>query len=450
MSGAPAATPSIAEAALADERPRTDVLRQFAWWGAAATAVITPVFVSRTSLDIFAVPKELVLRGGGLIVLAALLVRAIFAPRALFADLRAHRATAMLAAAAVIWTAIATVFSTNQLLSAWTLLRVVLCAAIAIAAVIGVARQRFETIYLLFPPAILNVIVLVGQERQLFDPIYPPHMRWLRSGLIGNPNWNGTYLLVPALAALALVVCTRTRRALHVALALILAIGLLAAQSVTALGAYAVGAVAIGAMYSWKRAAAICLLAALAVGAMVMVYPPARRRAQIMREAVAARDINWLTSSRMTAYATAVQMFFDRPLVGVGPGCYALHYFTYKIRAEAEHPQLRQALDRQSNFGEAHNDHLEIMAVTGLPGYAILAAVLIFVARRSWLVRKTRRLVVEEALRHAFVYAFAFPLAAATAVLMLAQFPLELAASTVTLLAAAAFCVGWSDDVEAA
>jgi O-antigen ligase len=165
-----------------------------------------------------------------------------------------------------------------------------------------------------------------------------------------------------------------------------------------------------------------------------------------MREAVAARDINWLTSSRMTAYATALQMFFDRPLVGVGPGCYALHYFNYKIRAEAEHPQLRQAFDRQSNFGEAHNDHLEIMAVTGLPGYAILVAVLIFVARRSWLVRKTRL----DSPRHSFVYAFSFPLVAATAVLMLAQFPLELAASTVTLLAAAAFCIGWSGDVEAA
>jgi O-antigen ligase len=446
MSGTPAAAPSIAEAALADERPRVDVLRQAAWWTAAATAVITPVFVSKASLDMFAAPKELVLRAGGILVLLALILRAIYAHRSLLADLRAHRVTAILAGAAVVWTGVATIFSTNQLLSAWTLLRVALCAAIAVAAVIGVARRRFETLYLLFLPAILNVIVLIGQERQLFDPIYPPHMRWLRSGLIGNPNWIGTYLLVPALAALALVFCTPKRRALHVALAVFLALGLVAAQSVTAIGAYAVGAVAIGAMYSWKRAAAICILAALALGAVVMLYPPARRRAQTFRDAAAARDVNWLTSSRMTAYAAALEMFLDRPLVGMGPGCYALHYFTYKIEVEAEHPQLQQSFDRQSNFGEAHNDHLEIMAVTGLPGYAILAVVLIVVGRRSWLVRKTRR----DSARHAFVYACSFPLAAATAVLMLAQFPLELAASTATLLVAAAFCVGWSDDVEAA
>jgi O-antigen ligase len=446
MSGTPAATPSIAEAALADERPRTDVLRQFAWWAATATAVITPVFVSKTSLDMFAAPKELVLRAGGIVVLAALLLRAIYAHRALLIDLRAHRTTAILAGAAVLWTGIATIFSTNHVLSAWTLLRVALCAAIAIAAVIGAARQRFETIYLLFLPAILNVIVLIGQERQLFDPIYPPHMRWLRSALIGNPNWIGTYLLAPALAALALVVCTRKRRALHIALALVLAIGLVAAQSVAALGAYAVGAVAIGAMYSWKRAAAICILAALAVGIVVMAYPPARRRANVFREAAAARDVNWLTSSRMTAYAAALEMFLDRPLVGIGPGCFALHYFTYKIKVEAEHPSLRQSFDRQSNFGEAHNDHLETLAVAGLPAYAILAAVLLFVGRRSWQVRKTRR----DSPRHSFVYAYSFPLAAATAVVMLAQFPLELATPTVTLLAAAAFCIGWSDDVEAA
>ena len=129
-------------------------------------------------------------------------------------------------------------------------------------------------------------------------------------------------------------------------------------------------------------------------------------------------------------------------MTGVGPGCYALQYFKYKIQVEAKHPLLRESAERRVNFGEAHNDHLQLMAVSGAPGYSLFAAILIFVASRFWPVRRKRH----ESPQASFVYAFSCALIIGTGVAMLAQFPLERAAPTVTLLYAAAICVGWSGD----
>lgn len=424
------------------ERGRTDVLRRLAWWLATAVAVATPLFISLESLDAFYEPKELLLRGGGIFVLAILLMRILFAPRQFLKDLRAHRHAATLIAMVVAWTAVATALSTNTLLSSFTLLRVFLCAVIALAALIGMRSERFEVVYLLIAPGVVNAFLVIAQERMIWNPIFPLAERPIRTGLIGNPNVLGTYLLIPALAAVALIFAARKRRLLHIVIATCLMAGIVATQSVTAIGAFGVGVIAVAAVYSWRRAAIACLFTGILISAVVAFYAPAKNRATTFLDAVVARDYNQLSSARLTAYATALAMFRDHPLTGVGPGCFALHYFKYKIHVEAEHPALRNASERPFNFGEAHNDHLEIMAVTGAPGYALLAAILIFVGSRFRLVREQRY----GSVRASFVYAFSFALAAGLGVAMLAQFPLERAASTVTLLFAAAICVGWSGD----
>jgi O-antigen ligase len=87
-----------------------------------------------------------------------------------------------------------------------------------------------------------------------------------------------------------------------------------------------------------------------------------------------------------------------------------------------------------------HNDHLEILAESGLPGYVLYLVSLAGLASISF-----RRRDGPESERRRFARLFALPFAAAFATVTLAQFPLQLAATAVTSLFLAAICVAWSE-----
>ena len=89
------------------------------------------------------------------------------------------------------------------------------------------------------------------------------------------------------------------------------------------------------------------------------------------------------------------------------------------------------------NFGETHSDHLQTLAVSGAPGLLLLLGSLFFLARLS-----LPRGGDDE--RKRFVRFTAMPLAAGSATMMIAGFPLELAASTMAMLYASAICCAWS------
>ena len=83
------------------------------------------------------------------------------------------------------------------------------------------------------------------------------------------------------------------------------------------------------------------------------------------------------------------------------------------------------------NWGEVHNDHLQVAAETGLPGYALF---LLAIGIGSGIVAvddaRGRRVIAEAT----FARAFRWPLATAVFVICLAQFPLELAAPRLMML----------------
>jgi O-antigen ligase len=93
------------------------------------------------------------------------------------------------------------------------------------------------------------------------------------------------------------------------------------------------------------------------------------------------------------------------------------------------------------NFGETHNDHLQVLAESGLPGYLILLAGLVYVARISF-----RRKREETDLRGRIASTLALPLVCGLAANMLAGFPLQLAAPAYTYAILGAACIAWRVD----
>jgi O-antigen ligase len=410
------------------------------WWLVAATAALTPIFISLSGHDEFRAPKEYLLRAGGILVIAALVIRWIFFPRDSGRALAVHRTAILLAVAAVLWTGLATIFSTNVSLSVWSLVRVAVCAGFFAGALVAVRRRSFAVVYILLAPALINTALLMLQVTRLWDPIYRDADVRAPSAFVGSSNDVGAQLLAPAIAAAALVFATPRRRRFHLGAALFLFAGILASQSATAIGAYAVALVTIGALLSWRKALALAGATVVVIGIGIAVYSPLRQRVTTVRNAFTSRDYNLLLSYRLTAFMTALQMFRHHPLTGVGPGCYAWNYFEYKIAAEEHHPILRGAGDhRIFMFGTAHSDHLQILAVSGFPGYLLFLGSIVFLGRAS-----LPFATLEDSERRRLVKLCSLPLALGTGTIALAQFPLELAASTVSLLYAAAICLSWN------
>jgi O-antigen ligase len=421
----------------AAERQR-QLFQVLLWCIVALTIVILPCTVSVAGLDSFRAPKEYMLRGSAVLIAGTLVLGGVLTADRLRRELRESTPQLYASAMVLAWTIITTATSLNRRLSLWALLYVTASAIFFIGTSIAVRDRKVSAIYVLFLPAIINVLVLIFQELRLWD-LYSLDQPSNRSALIGNPNDVGAFLLTPAVAAAALYIATTVRRLPHLILVIFLGSGIVMTRSVTAIVSYVAAIVAMSLLRSWKSTfvtlAAIVLLSSV----LVALYKPMRDRVILMRNAIERRDYSALTSYRLTAFVSAIQMFAKHPLTGVGPGCYGWLYYDEKIAAEAHYPILQKTGDRLENFAEAHSDHLQVLAVSGLPGYAILAGTLVFLGSLSLHARASTM----SDFRTAFSSFCSLPLAAGIAVLMIAQFPLELAASTVSMLYGAALCTAW-------
>ena len=243
-------------------------------------------------------------------------------------------------------------------------------------------------------------------------------------GLLGNANDVGTYLAAPAVVAVAVAVTSAgKRRWIYAAIALLLAAGIIASATRTAVVAMVAGLVVFGLVHS--RRAALIVVAALVVFAFVVMSPKTTlgREMRDLGHAAATRDLQTLFSERLVPFLTAIDMTRDHPLLGVGPGCFKYHYMPYRVGLFGRYPGA-WTKGYPMNWGEVHNDHLQVAAETGLPGYTLfLAAIALCAGRRK------------SALR--------WPLAAVIFVLTLAQFPLELAAPRLVLLTLGAIAPTW-------
>ena len=415
------------------------------------SAFCLPLFVLTDAKDAFRLPKDAVLRAEAIVLVAIFVLGWPFAIG--YQNLRTNwrKTSVALPLLILLWTFVTTVVSTNRMRSVDSLVTVA-AAVVVFFATLGLARRsRMSLLLVVIVPAIINAAVGMLQEFDLWHPFdtpenLPHHQR--STALIGNPNDAGGYLAAIALASLAAAIVTRPRR-VFVTTTILLVPALIVNQTLTAIVAFALAAlVMIGFRSSWRRTAIGALVVVALFAITVAAFPPLRQRAINMRDWVRRGDYNALLTSRLTPFLAATMMAVRHPITGVGPNCFAWNYYTYKIEAEARFPVLRQSFNRSTNFGEVHNDHLQILAEGGVPAYALFLAALVALAGHSFPSRKPARGHIDMTRRvrerKTLAELLALPLAVEFAILALAQFPLELTAVSSPFFFLAALCVAWS------
>ena len=415
--------------------PRRDELLIF--WLVSLAAIVIPFLVA-PGLTGFRIGKEILLVAVGVGAAGLMLASTLAFTPPFLALWREQRPAAVLVFAAVGWTAIATAFSAQPILSLVSLVWVAAAGAFFIATLGGSSggAPLFMVGVAIVPAAINGAVAFLQRvgwwTPVALDPALPSRIR--TSGFVGNPNDLAGYLLLPLIASIALAIIARGwLRWTAAASAALMLVGLVASETITALVALVAALFAMAALRSVRAVAGFM---ALGVGIVVLAWiidlPIAERGVVIVNQAISG-DLWTATSFRTQSWLVAWRMFTEHPLTGVGPGCYGLLYMAFKMVLSVRHPEF---LASPENFGEAHNDHLQTLAVSGLPGYFIFLVALYALAKVSFRASGTD-------LRARFARWFSFPAATGFAVLSLGQFPLELAAPLAVGLYLAALAIGW-------
>ena len=404
----------------------------------AAALLVIPVMYS-SGLDVFNLPKELAFRGEA-IALAAAAVFWTTAKRRIW-SVRAVKPAAILLAVVVAWAAITTATSTNRALSADTLITIVAAVVIFVAAMLAAQTASIAAIDVVMIGACANAMLVILQERTIWSPFVHEasvSRQYASVGFLGNTNYVGAYLAAPALAAIVLtVVASGRRRWIYAAVAALIVTGLVVSATRTALAALVAGLMLFALR---SRRGALVMLSVVAVIAVLTLSPRTYlgAGARELVDAASKRDYEQLFSERLLPALAAVDMIRAHPLVGVGPGCFRFNFMSYRLRL-GEH--YREAWTRgwPGYWAAAHDDHLQVAAETGLPGYALFLAAIGFGAGRR---RRRTGVTIESK----FARSMRWPLTALVFVLCLGQFPLELAAPRLALLTLGALCAGWDGD----
>lgn len=204
----------------------------------------------------------------------------------------------------------------------------------------------------------------------------------------GNAGDLGAFLVLPALVAqwhLASGVRGWRRWAWLGSLA-VMVYGLAATQTLTALVALALGS---GVLWTFslprrRRLPALGGAVALLVLVIVLVAPLRDRvltKAGELAQLDSAAGWNSLLSGRLDGWRTALHIFGDHPVVGVGLGAYRAEFGTAKLDMAAAGTEF--FLDHsEPYFANAHSEPLEVAAEQGILGLLALAWLLWVLGRR--------------------------------------------------------------------
>jgi O-antigen ligase len=404
-----------------------------------AAGLLATATIITNGNDHFRLPKELVFRAEAIALLALGVFWWTSKKKTWVFEWRPEY---VLTAIVLLWTIITTATSTNRLLSIDSLITVLAAVVIFIATSLAAQTATFAAIDMLMIGACINAVVVILQELKIWTPYQPApdvdtHMGSV--ALLGNPNDVGTYLAAPALAAIVLaVIAGGKRRWIYAVVSVLLIAGIVASATRTALIAF-IAALAVFA-FTHSRRAAVAVIAMLVVLGAVMSMPQTVLGRSVRRLADAAKnhDYEQLFSERAVPFLAAFDMWRDHPIVGVGPGCFKYHFMPYRVALGRHYPP-EWTRGYPMNWGEVHDDHLQVAAETGLPGYLLFLAAIAIVAGR----RKRSVAVTKEA---AFARAFRWPLAALVLTITIGQFPLELAAPRLMLLTLGALSMTWDRD----
>ncbi|HXG58486.1 MAG TPA: O-antigen ligase family protein [Thermoanaerobaculia bacterium] len=408
---------------------------QVLWYATAASVVAVQVAFSTRTPEAFRLPKAALFQASVLLLTGAAAVALLLSPS--LRERLALRAPSAIAAGAaiVIWTGVTALSAVNRTVGVFAFFSAVLYFVFFLL-VLHLAPHSTSALAVLVFPAGLNAGVAVLQRTSLWNPfsIQTLDRRLTVTGLIGNPNDVADTLLLPLLAAIAAGLVWRQARLRWWAGAAIVLAGIVSTGSVAAVAAAAFGIAAIAIAAHPRRQVVIACALIMTLGTAAAAFRLWQRAGS---PSVSRRSIVELSSYRAPAYLAAFEMFRDRPLTGVGPRNFAVRYMQYRLAVDEKFPQWVRT--ENVNFGEVHNDHLQVLAETGLPGYALFLIALVSIARIS--VRKEEGNPDEYG---RFARLFALPAIIAFGIVSFFHFPTQLAAPMTVTLHAAGLALSWS------
>lgn len=409
-----------------------------------AGIVFIPIFYTGGAIDTFRLPKEMAFRAEAI----ALALTGVFAATAAHTRWRDFLKTVprrewFLLGAIAVWCIVTTLTSSNRPLSEGSLVTVAAALVVYIATRVIAPTLPMPVLFAVFAGAFANAVVVTLQELHIWNPfVFPPEItgHGQTVGLLGNANDVGTLLAGPAVVALIAAVAVRGwQRVMYGAAAALLFTGVAMSQTRTAMIAFAAGTIVAALLRPWRQAIAVAVL--LMIFAAVALRPSTGIRANFTKLVTAARQRDYprLFSERAVPFLSAIEMLRSNPVVGVGPGAFKYHFMLTRLALQKRYPPS-WTRGWPMNFGETHNDHLQVAAETGLPGYALLFAAVAYLAiparrRRDDPAPRTREQTVGHAIRA--------PLAATFFVIAIAQFPLQLAAPRLMFLTLGAIAISW-------
>jgi hypothetical protein len=402
--------------------PPQRILDAAAWLAALGLVIVVPLVWSTNSLEMFRGPKS------ALACLLWAVLAALFAARNLGGP--AWRDSWWLAWSGVLAGGTVSAALCGQPVRAGAALLPVLLVALGFGALRQLPEERRRRLGGLVVTAgviqaLLTLLFLVPSLRpQAFGLLSEVKARFAWLGTLGNPADVAVFLVLPILVAAGRALPERRGRLPYAVSAGLMLVVVLGTRTVTAVLALAAG----GAALAWRRLPTrrrlTALLATAAALSVLLVATPLRQRLAVNVREVRTYGVAGLGSFRGAGLEAAASMVADRPLTGVGFGLFEA--FSFDHLSERVRAERGRYLGLETAFGEAHDDPAQYAAETGLAG-VLLAAAGFFLAWR-------RRTPGHGALSGNV------PLLAASAVLLLTQFPLHLAATAAqwTVLAAAA------------
>lgn len=422
------------------------------WWTMAGGLFFIPLVIDPLAKDPFRFPKEIAFRLFAIVTAAILATLWTFRKRP-FAGWKSLSRIHLLALLAVGWTLVTTITSTNRALSVDSFITVVSSAIIFTGARVAVRhRPSMRSFDIVLPAALMNALLAITQEFGLWQPFnfpteYQGHA--LTTAFLGNPNDVAMYLVFPAIATVIAMITDRhrSRKIGYMIASLVLLFGLFACGSRAALAAWTL--TVLVATAKWDRRSLLWTLLALAV--VTAAFSTKFRERFVNRTITAILDQRYdvLFSERLPAVLTAIEMTRDHPISGVGPGTFKWNYFKYRLEIGDHYPD-RWTRGAPATFRETHNDHLQILCETGVPGYSVFAlalGTLLFGVRMRQnpsddLERNVanRAPVLASSQFGTFTERLSLPVCLVLVVIMLTQFPLQIAGARVVVLYLCALC----------
>lgn len=202
------------------------------------------------------------------------------------------------------------------------------------------------------------------------------------TALAGNAGDLGAFLVLPAVVAqwgVARAASGRARALWAGALA-ITVYGVVATQTLTALGALLVASVAFQLLrLPARRAVALLAAGVVAAGLVTVAVPPLRERVAAVTGRLAEGEWNAALTGRLDGWLAAAWMFGEHPVAGVGHGAYRAEFGPAKLALQESGVEFFPG-HTDPYFANAHNDLLEAAAEWGILGVVALLWALAFLA----------------------------------------------------------------------